>query len=481
MLHPARSFSWWPRAIAGLLLLTGCASATPLLLPRVGAATSCIAPAPDSELLIGVALSGGGSRAAVFGAAGLEALGRIRAGGGRSLLEEVRYVSSVSGGSVAAAYYAKNKPPKETPVLTPQGDYTNEYREFFTRYRERLSQNIEGALIRRQLGSFRWLNSALAARSLQEVLQEKLLGATTLGDLGARQVRGDIPALILNASLFNDGRRLIMTTMPPDVARYDVFADLRRAAAARNDSVEFVPLTQRMWEGLMAVTPLDLHADPCPIPVAGAVAASASFPPLVGPITFQVKGEATYWHAGDGGLYENAGVETLGSVFLKKLQEGKAKRALIISLDSSYPFAVAERLLARRSTPFSILTYDFSRIPGIMEQRAYAYHHLFIRSLRLEGVVPDPNTFRIMYLGHTDATWQGDLSDLPAACGSEEFALHTPQQITERLAEIPTRLKIFSECDRQLLVTSATKVVAQARDEIEAFISGEPLPERTAR
>src|SRR4030095_14039780 len=146
-------------------------------------------------------------------------------------------------------------------------------------------------------------------------------------------------------SLFNDGRRLIMSTMPEDVARYDVFADLRRSAATRNDAVEFVPLTQRMWEGLMPVTPLELRADPCPIPVAGAVAASASFPPLVGPITFLVQGESTYWHAGDGGLYENAGVETLGSVFLKKLHEGKAKRALIISLDSSFPFAVAERLL----------------------------------------------------------------------------------------------------------------------------------------
>jgi predicted acylesterase/phospholipase RssA len=462
------------------LLLTGCASATPLLLPRAGSSTSCLTPAPDADLLIGIALSGGGSRAAVFGAAGLEALGRIRAGG-RSLLEETRYLSSVSGGSVAAAYYAANKPPREIPVLTPEGGYTKEYQEFFARYGERLSQNIEGALIWRQLSLFRWLNSALGARSLQEVLQAKLLGDTTLGALGARQMRGDIPALMFNASLFNDGRRLILTTMPQDVARYDVFADLRRAAASRRDIVEFVPLTQRMWEGLMAVTPLDLHVDPCPIRVAGAVAASASFPPLVGPITFRVDGEATYWHAGDGGLYENAGVETLAAVFLKKLQDGKAKRALIISLDSSYPFAVAERLLGRRSTPFSILSYDFSRIPGIMEQRAYAYHHLFIRALRLEGVVPDANTFRIVYLGHTDAPWRGDLTDLPEACRGHEGSLRTPLQITERLAEIPTRFKIMSECDRQLLVTSAAKVVAQSREEIEAFLAGEPLPERTAR
>jgi hypothetical protein len=86
-----------------------------------------------------------------------------------------------------------------------------------------------------------------------------------------------------------------------------------------------------------------------------------------------------------------------------------------------------------------------------------------------------------MYLGHTDAAWQGDLSDLPEACRGEESGLRTPLQITERLAEIPTRLKIFSECDRQLLVTSAAKVVAQARAEIESFLSGDPLPEHTAR
>src|SRR5262245_19914579 len=325
--------AWWCRAaVVCLLLVTGCASARPVMLPRAGPGTTCIAPAPDSDLLVGIALSGGGSRAAVFGAAGLEALGRLRVQGGGCLLEQTLYISGVSGGSIAAAYYAGHKPGKEVPVLTTAGDYTNEYREFFARYNERLSQNFEGALIWRQLGSFRWLNSALAARSLQEVLQTRLLGDTTLGALSERQRRGDIPAFMFNASLFNDGRRMVMTTLPQDVARYDVFLDLRRAAASRNDTVEFVPLTQRMWEGLMPVTPLDLHVDPCPIPVAGAVAASASFPPLVGPITFRVEGAATYWHAGDGGLYENAGVETLGAVFLKKLQDGKAKRALIISL-----------------------------------------------------------------------------------------------------------------------------------------------------
>jgi hypothetical protein len=69
------------------LLATGCVSAFPIRIPEAGLETTCIAPAPDRDLLVGVALSGGGSRAALFGAAGLEALGRVRAPEGGSVLE----------------------------------------------------------------------------------------------------------------------------------------------------------------------------------------------------------------------------------------------------------------------------------------------------------------------------------------------------------------------------------------------------------
>ena len=74
----------WRRVVVvcSCALLTGCASAIPVSFPRAtGLNTSCIAPAPAGDLLLGVALSGGGSRAAVFGAASLQALGRHAAAG----------------------------------------------------------------------------------------------------------------------------------------------------------------------------------------------------------------------------------------------------------------------------------------------------------------------------------------------------------------------------------------------------------------
>jgi hypothetical protein len=149
--------------LLGALALTGCASAVAIRVPPTGPATTCVTPAPDREVLVGVALSGGGSRAALFGSAGLEALGRLQAPGESAVLEQVAYLSTISGGSVAGVYYTSQKPPRETPILTPDGRLTAEYETFFAESKQKLGQDFESALLRRQLLSFRWLNSSLAA------------------------------------------------------------------------------------------------------------------------------------------------------------------------------------------------------------------------------------------------------------------------------------------------------------------------------
>jgi Patatin-like phospholipase len=458
--------------VACALLGTGCASALAITVRKAGPAPTCVTPGPDRDLLVGVALSGGGSRAALFAAAGLEALARVRAPGGGSVLEQVAYLSSVSGGSVAAGYYASHKPPQGTPVLASDGALSDAYQAFFARFKEQVSQNIEGALIRRQLSSFRWLNSNLAARSLFEVLTERVLGQITFAELAEREARGDSPRLIVNATLYNNGRRLALTTLPPDAMQYDFVQDLERALARRGQTAEIPPVLVKRWETLLPATPLEIGVDPCPVQLAAAVTGSASFPPLIGPITFRVGEEEQYWHAGDGGLYENQGIESVMFALLKKLQEKKARRALVIAFESSYPFSVGFRQLSRRAEPFTLFNYDFSRIPSIMEERATAYQLLFFRSLQIEGVFPDDQTARVVWVRHTDAEWKPDLSDLPESCRKEKPPLASPEAVVERLAEIPTRFKFASECDRQLLVTAGAKVVAQRQQEIQDFLAG---------
>ncbi|MGH7411947.1 MAG: patatin-like phospholipase family protein, partial [Candidatus Methylomirabilis sp.] len=440
--------------LACALLVTGCASAVAIRFPKAGPDTTCITPAAQQDVVVGVALSGGGSRAALFGAAGLEALGRLRAPQGGSVLEQVSYFSSVSGGSLSAAYYALHKPSRETPVLGPDGAMTEAYQTFFAEFKAKLTQDFENAVIWRQLSSFRFiLNSALLARSLREILDERLLGPGTFGDLSAREIRGDSPRLIFNTTLYNNGRRFLFTTLPPEAPLYDFFADLDRSLASRGITRAYPPIVKRRWEQVLPVTPLALQIAPCHVRVAGAVAASASFPPLVGPITFQVGEEDYYWHTGDGGLYDNLGMESLMFVFLKQLQDKKVRRALILAFNSSYPFSVGFRLLGRRSEPWTIFNFDFARIPSIMEERATDYWSLFYRSLQLEGVFPDDTVLKIVFLNHDQARWEDDLSDLPEACRNAEPPLTSPEDVEERIAEIPTKFVIASECDRQLLHT----------------------------
>lgn len=468
--------------LACLLLAAGCATAVAFRATQAGPQTACVVPAPEPDLLVGVALSGGGSRAALFGASGLEALARVRAPGGGSVLDQVTHLSSVSGGSVAASYFAMKKPSKGTAVLGPDGALTDDYTTFFEGYKDNMSQDFESALLWRQLGSFRWiLNPALAARSLTELFSERLLGPATFGDLGAREARGDSPRLIINTTLYNNGRRLAMTTLPPDTFRYDFFQELHRSLARRGQPAEYPPILVRRWESLLPMTPTDLKMDPCTLYLAGAVTGSASFPPLVGPITLHVGEEEQYWHVGDGGLYENSGIESLLFAFLKQLQAGKSRRALIIAFDSSYPFSVGYRKLTQRAKPWTLGSYEVSRIPGIMEQRATAYSALFFRGMQVEGVFPDNQTLHAIFLRHTDAQWKDDLSDLPEVCREESPPLGSPTAVVERIAEIPTRFKLKSECDRQLLMTAAAKVVAQNKQEIEDFLAGRPAQEGTAR
>ena len=186
--------------------------------------------------------------------------------------------------------------------------------------------------------------------------------------------------------------------------------------------------------------------------------------------------ESYYWHTGDGAIYENHGLESLMFVFLKRLQDQTARRALIIAFNSGYPFEVGFRILGRRREPWTLFSYDFSRIPSVMEERATAYWSLFYRSLQAEGVFPDDRTLGIVFLNHDRAKWEDDLSNLPAACRNVKPPLNSPEDVQERIAEIPTRFVIASECDRQLIITAAAKVVDQNKQAIDDFLAGRSTP-----
>jgi hypothetical protein len=458
-------------ALIGAVFMTGCASSSYYTVKRVDAPGTCMTTVPERDLLVGVALSGGGSRAALFAEAGLEALAGLRTADGVSVINKINHLSSVSGGSLSASYYVLKKPGRDVPVLNPDGSLSEAYRAFFDQYRTELSQDFETSLIWRQLLSFRWINSALAARTLAEILESKLYGKARMGDLFEREKAGDTPGLIVNTTLYNNGRRLALAALPSDAFQYDFFTDLEADLKKEGRQMEMTPYIRERWKLLWPMTPLDLHVDPCVSLVAAAATMSASFAPLIGPTTLRIGDEEAYWHVGDGGLYENSGIESLLLLYLRQVQMKRAKRVLIIALDSSFPFSVGEKQLRRRSLPFSLLNFDFSRIPSIMEERAITYQALFFRTLQLEGVFPDRKTFTVISLRHTDAKFAADLSDLPAACKAEVQPMKTLDEVEDRIAAIPTRLGLNSECDRQLIYAAAAKLVSEHRDEILEYLN----------
>src|SRR4029434_633584 len=100
-------------------------------------------------------------------------------------------------------------------------------------------------------------------------------------------------------------RGRVCTTLPPEASGYDFYADLRASMTRRGVTTAFPPAFLRRWEKLLSITPLELGIDPCPIRLAGAMAGSASLPPLVGPITFRVGETGGYCPTGAGGAEQN--------------------------------------------------------------------------------------------------------------------------------------------------------------------------------
>src|SRR5262245_62961017 len=80
-------------ALVGAVLLTGCASASYISVKKTDTPGPCVGDVPARDLLFGVALSGGGSRAALFAEASLEALAGLRTADGVSALDKINHVS----------------------------------------------------------------------------------------------------------------------------------------------------------------------------------------------------------------------------------------------------------------------------------------------------------------------------------------------------------------------------------------------------
>ncbi len=455
-----------------------------VLVPRSADAPPAPAAREESGPLVGVAVSGGGSRSAAFSEAVIEELAKVdvgRQGAPVSVLEKVQYMSGVSGGSLATAYFALNKPKRTVPVLAASGELSTDYADFFQRYGREMRTTWEDTLWGPLLGDGTGRAFAIAKK-----WDATLFGDRTFDDLRRRETAGDSPHVILNGTSWDSGRRFVFTNLPRSAFSYRFVERTREYV--RNSGLppaEVQLLDERLRpeaDRFRPITAEEIGADLSTLKVSIAAASSASVPLLIGPVLYSVGevncNKAPCLHIGDGGMFDNQGVESLAQVFFGKLLMGNAaqpqgtppaRKGLMIVIDGSYPMHDVNFGEAR--SVLSYLKRSPSRVSDIMEERALGYQLLLWAILRANSsgasaVIPGPEQLQLVYFRHIDAA-KAIAEDPRGVCG-----WNTPQtesEVAEKLRSIPTRFKVDPKCDAPLLQRSASELVRQNKGRIQKF------------
>jgi predicted acylesterase/phospholipase RssA len=270
----------------------------------------------EGKVTLGIAISGGGSRSAYFAACVLDELGRTNVPGtDRTYLDEVDFISAVSGGSLAAAYYCVNRHAKGYPA---------KHDDFFVRMREDMSKNFELRIV----GRFFLSDWALLeftnydrADMFAQVWDSDLLHEACFGDLDPSG-----PALFINATCYDTGEKFVFARdpVPPFAGRITEILGSggEHAWAGR----------RRIGQSLTFET-IDANVAPCPLSTA--VKASAAVPSVLGPIVLRDHPGSRDLHLGDGGVYDNHGFETLLETMQGTARAHPERPLMIIVIDGA--------------------------------------------------------------------------------------------------------------------------------------------------
>lgn len=423
--------AWFFWMLAGILIILVAAIAYGFLAPLKVHVTAQIPLAvpdpvttPTDAPFVGLALSGGGARAAAFAAAGMQALHD------RGLLEQVTHVSSVSGGGFAASYFA----------LHPVPDATKSH-NYFAKMQSVMAHDYFWDTQMQQLRKpSRLFSPSRRLQSLQDALERSdFLQNATFSNLPKDR------KFYFNTVSYDTGQRFVFSnaTLPP------------YAKAGAND----LPIALR---SLSFLDEEGCRATPPDMALSLAVATSAAFPPYLGPMTIKVETATAaapqYWHLGDGGVLENQGVETLREAIYAAPDDGPA---------TIYSFDAGQELdsdLSHNTLDISIWSRDVTRLVDVLStyaatQRKTHYDAIDARTGRQIDLI----TFNYMDVvrqarsdNPPDPKWL-DWRAWKHDTAKDRLESRTP---ADHLAKIPTALKI-TRCNQELISEAAKFLVNQ--------------------
>jgi len=282
------------------------------------------------EELVAVAVSGGGSRAAYFLACALDEMRKVSArgpgpvtGSARSLLDEVDFISSVSGGSLSSAYYVTKRPRKSDKETLDA---------FFAQYKIDMRKNFELRTLGRIFFMFRWI-PLLATYYNRGHLISGTWDSQFFDDMNFADIPqpgGAIPSLLINAASYSTANKFVYSRIPTRwLNESKVFKGLHGSTLLNGSK-------SQLFTAFMASGFDRLNSDIGEFKLSYAVAASASVPGLLGPMTLRdATEEDGYETLGDGGLYDNYGVETALQAITRVLDDHPGRKARLIVIDGS--------------------------------------------------------------------------------------------------------------------------------------------------
>jgi predicted acylesterase/phospholipase RssA len=291
------------------------------------------------DVLLGVCISGGGSRSAYYMACVMEELSRIQAkkGGDKTLLDEIDYISSVSGGSLASAYYCLRR---------FDGEQKSD-KQFFEEYKSAMRMNFEARSLGRMMAGY-WILELLTYYDrgdlISSVWDSNFFYDKTFQDLADAEKLG-APALIVNGTCLSNGLKFVFSTVP------DVRFNKSKYFKQVIDQGFIGYSVSDSYQPFQTMGFQAMNSDIGQYPISKAVAASASVPNILGPVTLKVhepKGgeglvgceSGQLLNISDGGIYDNYGLESLMQVFTEYLDRNPGKKAKIIIVDGSGYFDV---------------------------------------------------------------------------------------------------------------------------------------------
>jgi Patatin-like phospholipase len=288
----------------------------------------------DGDYFLALAISSGGSRSAVWSAAVIKELfAQVKLDDGRSILDEVDYISSVSAGSLSSAYYCIKKPP---------GDTTNveKYNQFFDKFIKDMSRNIEGNVI---MKPGRWYRLFLPAMEktyfLKKDFDRYYFSNLTFDYIHERNKRGEAPALIINGTVLDSGKKFLYTTLPS--SNFNIYIDkmlenLKSAGIAKSN----ISLDENIYSVMFAE---DIGLSIRDMEVSWAVASSISSPLIFGPIVLKDSRmpnnkSGTYYHITNGGLTDSLGLETIVQLLNSRinLRKKNYRGGMVIIIDAGH-------------------------------------------------------------------------------------------------------------------------------------------------